>query len=81
MHEGSIYIDTRFHASFVYVLHRWSALREKCLCSEFFWFLFSRIQTEYGEIRTMWEYTDQKIFTDTSRSAAKQLFRTLENSP
>ena len=42
-------------------------LREKCLYSEFFWSVFSRIRTEYGEIlRTsaysvqMWENTDQK---------------------
>ena len=34
----------------------WSSLREKCLYSEFFWSVFSRIRTEYGEI-----LTDQKI--------------------
>ena len=27
------------------------SLREKCLYSEFFWTLFSRIRTEYGEMR------------------------------
>ena len=44
-----------------------SALREKCLHSEFFWSVFPRIRTEYGEIRSispysvrMWENTDQK---------------------
>ena len=43
------------------------ALREKCLYSEFFWSVFSRIQTENGEIRgispysvRIWENTDQK---------------------
>ena len=43
------------------------ALREKCPPSEFFWFLFSRIRTEYGKIRSisaystrMRENTDQK---------------------
>ena len=43
--------------------------REKCLHAKFFWFVFSRIRTEYGEIRSvspysvrMWENTDQKIF-------------------
>ena len=42
-------------------------LREKCLYSEFFWLLFSRIRTEYGEILCispcsvqMRENTDQK---------------------
>ena len=41
-------------------------LREKCPYSELFWSLFSRIRTEYGEIRSispysarMWENTDQ----------------------
>ena len=27
-------------------------LRKTCLCSEFFWSIFSCIQTEYGEIRS-----------------------------
>ena len=43
------------------------SLREKCLYSEFFWFIFSRIRTEYREIRSispysiwMRENTDQK---------------------
>ena len=42
-------------------------LREKCLYSEFFWFAFSRIWTEYGEMRCIFPYsarmqenTDQK---------------------
>ena len=30
-------------------------MRKKCPYSEFFWSLFSRIQTEYG----IWENTDQ----------------------
>ena len=41
-------------------------LREKCLYSELFWSVFSRIRTEYGEIRSispysvrMWENADQ----------------------
>ena len=52
------------------------ALREKCPCSEFFWSVFSLIQTEYEEILRifphpvrlrknsvpMWEKTDQKNF-------------------
>ena len=42
-------------------------LREKCPYSEFFWSIFSRIRTEYGEIQSispypvrMRENTDQK---------------------
>ena len=42
-------------------------LREKCLYSEFFWSVFSRIWTEYGEMQSispysvqMWKNTDQK---------------------
>ena len=47
----------------------WSlfALREKRPYSEFFWSVFSRIRTEYGEILRifpysvqMWENTDEK---------------------
>ena len=41
-------------------------LREKCLYSELFWSVFSRIRTEYGEILRispysvrMWENADQ----------------------
>ena len=44
------------------------ALREKCLYSRFFWSVFSRIRTEYGEILgispysvRLWGYTDQEI--------------------
>ena len=43
------------------------SLRKKCPYSEFFWSVFSRIQTEYGEIRSISPYsvrvrenTDQK---------------------
>ena len=45
----------------------YQSLSEKCPYSEFSWFLFSRIRTEYGEIRSicpstirMRENTDQK---------------------
>ena len=45
-----------------------NSLRQKCSYSEFFWSVFCRIQTEYGEMRniafySVWmrEYTDQKI--------------------
>ena len=34
-------------------------LRKKCPYSEFFWFAFSRIQTEYGEIRSISLYSVQ----------------------
>ena len=41
-------------------------LRKESYCSELFWSVFSRIRTEYGEIRSispysarMWENTDQ----------------------
>ena len=30
-----------------------ASLREKCLYSEFFWSVFSRIRTEYGEIQSI----------------------------
>ena len=42
------------------------ALREKCPITEFFWSVFSRIRTEYGDLRSkfvqMRENTDQKKF-------------------
>ena len=45
----------------------WNTLRKKCLYSEFFWFVFFRIWTEYWQIRNispysvwMWENTDKK---------------------
>ena len=54
-------------------LKKWSflTLREKCLYSEFFWAVFSRIWSEYEEILhisphswRMRENTDQKISED-----------------
>ena len=33
------------------------SLREKCPNTEFFWSLFSRIRTEYGEIRSISPYS------------------------
>ena len=52
-------------------------LREKYPYSEFFWFLFSRIRTECGEILLispyavrMQENTDQKIFEDRHFSSS-----------
>ena len=33
------------------------SLRKKCLYSELFWFVFSRIRTEYGEIRSISPYS------------------------
>ena len=48
-------------------LHTSETLREKCPYSEFFWSVFSRIQTKYGEIRSispysvrMWKNKDKK---------------------
>ena len=32
-------------------------LREKCPYSKFFWFVFSRIRTEYGEARSISPYS------------------------
>ena len=34
------------------IKHICNTLRKMCPYSEFFWFVFSRIQTEYGEIRS-----------------------------
>ena len=36
-------------------------LRKKCPYSEFFWSLFSRIRTEYGEIRSIFNQTETDI--------------------
>ena len=33
------------------------ALRKKCLYSEFFWSVFSRVRNEYEEIRSISPYT------------------------
>ena len=59
MYEGSIYIDTRFHASFIYVLHRWYLHCVKSVCVRSFsgsYFPAFRLNTERyglcGNIRT-----------------------------
>ena len=44
---------------FCRILDWTSTLREKCLYSEFFWSVFFRIQTEYGEILRISPYSDQ----------------------
>ena len=37
----------------------YSTLREKCPNNKFFWFVFSRIWTEYGEIRSISSNTER----------------------
>ena len=37
------------------------SLRKKCPYSEFFWSVFSRIWTEYGEIRSAEKYEPEKL--------------------
>ena len=34
-------------------------MREKCLYCEFFWSVFSRIRTEYGEMQSISQYSVQ----------------------
>ena len=53
-------------SKYSYIFNCQLALREKCPYSELYWSVFSRIQTEYGEIPRifpysvqMWENTDQ----------------------
>ena len=38
------------------------ALRKNCPNTEFFWSVFSRIWTEYGDLRSIQENTDHKKF-------------------
>ena len=51
-------------------------LREKCSCSELFWFAFSRIRTEYGEIlrtlriRSKWGKIQTRTFPNTDTFCA-----------
>ena len=56
------------HASFFVTLQLWCKvessahcikllLRKKCPYSELFWSVFSRIRTEYGEIRSISQYS------------------------
>ena len=54
-------------ACFIKRLIEWDTLRRECPYLEFFWSVFSRIRTEYGEIQSispysvqMQENTDQK---------------------
>ena len=39
------------------VMRKTNSLREKCPYSEFFWSVFCRIRTEYGEIRSIYLYS------------------------
>ena len=48
---------------FVHVIHSCYSLRKKCLYSKLFWFAFSRIWTEYGEILCISPYSVGKMRT------------------
>ena len=48
---------TGFYLNFLLILSKWISLREKCLCPELFWSVFSHIRAEYGEIRSISPYS------------------------
>ena len=48
-----------FTKSYIIDVERDPKLREKCLYPAFFWFVFSRIRTKYGEIRSICPYSVQ----------------------
>ena len=50
-HKAIMVIAKRAHYFDDYIILRTSHLREKCPDSEFFWFVFSSIRTEYREIQ------------------------------
>ena len=53
-----------------------STLREKCSYSEFFWSVFSRIWTEYGEILRTSSYSVQmRENTDQNNSEYEHFLR------
>ena len=45
--------------TFCYLYYLYGPLREKCRYSEFFWSVFCRIRTEYGEMRSISLYLIQ----------------------
>ena len=69
-------------------------MREKCPYLEFFWFVFSRIRTKYGEIRIMERYsvslhiqsecgkirTKKTLNTDTFDAVFRGLLNAINNS-
>ena len=57
------------------------ALRKKCPYSELFWFAFYRIQTEYGEIPSIYRYSVRmQKNADQSNSKYKHFLRSDEKS-
>ena len=54
------------------------SLRKKCPNTEFFWSAFSRIETEYGNLRNMGKYRPEKLwkkkFGHFSRSVYSVIF-------
>ena len=46
-----------FHQGNLLIYHYKDTLREKCPYSELFWSVFSRIRTEYGEMRSISPYS------------------------
>ena len=52
-------------------------LREKCLYSEFFWSVFSRIQTKYGEISIFLYSVRMRENTDQNNSKYGQFSRSV----
>ena len=47
------FVFERFKQQFQNRVNHWNPLRKKCPYLELFWSVFSRIRTEYGEIRTL----------------------------
>ena len=62
-------------------------MREKCPYPKFFWSVFSRIQTEYGQIRSispysvwMWEIEDQEN-SEYGHFSRSKMFNMVPNTP
>ena len=55
-------------------------LRENCRYSELFWSVFSRIQAEYGEVRSISPYSVQKRGNADQNNCENGHFSRSENS-
>ena len=69
------FVFTFYDANAQFVASPRKSLREKCLFSEFFWSVFSRIRTEYGEIIRISPYSVRmQINTDKKKLRIWTLF-------
>ena len=70
----SFHWESVFYGCVDYYFIVFTILREKCSYSEFFWSIFYRIRTEYGEIRSISPYSFRMLENTDLKSSEYEHF-------